>query len=450
MAKSAGQVEGVLFADVNFASGTLLIEHEAGSSPLAAVEAVVRASGHGIEPLERGRRAPQAPEDAGVEAWLARHRFELAAAAGGVLMALAWLVRLAAAPEWASAALYAAAAAASGTVTVRRALVSLRARVLDMNVLMTVAALGAMAIGEWSEAAMVVFLFAVGGMLESRALERTRSSIRDLMDLAPPTARVLRGGEAEEVVAADVAVGERVQVRPGDRVPLDGVVREGASAVDESPVTGESVPADKAPGDTVFAGTLNTNGLLEVEVTAEAEDTTLARIVHMVEEAQASRAPVQTLVERFTRWYTPAVVCSAALLAVVPPVLARAVGADWGGAETWFYRALVLLVVSCPCALVVSTPVAIVSAIGRATRDGVLVKGGAHLERAAQARAIAFDKTGTLTYGCPEVADVVALAGSPAPDVLETAAALEVHSAHPLARAVMRAASSTIFGLRVQ
>jgi len=336
-------------------------------------------------------------------------------------------------------AAYAAAVLTGGWLVFRRALVSVRARSLDMNVLMTIAVIGAAFIGEWAEGAMVVFLFSLGGLLESRALERTRRSIRDLMDLSPAVARVLEDGVEREVPAFEVGVGDVVVVRPGERIALDGHVVEGASAVDESPITGESVPVEKSTGDVVFAGSLNTTGRLEVRVSAPAEDSTLARIIFMVEEAQATRAPSQQLVDRFSRIYTPAVVALAVALAIVPPSAGALLGFEWGSWGEWFYRALVVLVVSCPCALVISTPVSIVSAITRATRDGVLVKGGAHLESAARVRVVAFDKTGTLTWGRPEVTDAIALDGGDAARVLAVAAAIEAHSNHPIARAVVRA-----------
>jgi Cd2+/Zn2+-exporting ATPase len=246
------------------------------------------------------------------------------------------------------------------------------------------------------------------------------------------------------VPLAEAVVGDRALVRPGERIPLDGVIRSGASALDESPITGESVPADKGPSDTVYAGSLNTSGLLEVEVTALVADSTLARVVFLVEEAQASRAPVQRLVDRFTRWYTPVVIGFAVVVAFGVPAAAAVLGttAQWGGLREWFYRGLVLLVVSCPCALVISTPVAIVSAITRASRDGVLVKGGAVIEAAARVAVVAFDKTGTLTEGRPAVVAVRTVAEGDATRVLALAAALESGSNHPVARAVVTAAEA--------
>jgi Cd2+/Zn2+-exporting ATPase len=370
-------------------------------------------------------------------------RTEMAVALGAALILLAWALGWFVPQAWVARAVYALAILASGTVTWRRALVSLRARTVDMNVLMSVAVVGAVAIGHWSEAASVIWLFALGGLLESRALARTRRSIRDLMDLAPPKALVRRGEEVVEVTPADVGLAERLVVRPGSRIALDGTVTSGVSAVDESPITGESIPVEKRAGDVVFAGSLNTTGLIEVAVTARADDTTLAHIVYLVEEAQASRAPSQQLVDRFTRWYTPAVVAMSAAVAVIPPLAQPMLGVDLGSFHEWLYRGLVVLVVACPCALVISTPVAIVSAISRAARDGVLVKGGAFIELIGRVRAFAFDKTGTLTRGTPEVAEVVMLEGTDRDQVLGIGGALEANSTHPLSRALVRAGART-------
>ena len=309
-------------------------------------------------------------------------------------------------------------------------------RALDMNFLMSVATVGALLIGEWEEAGSVMFLFAVAQLLETYSMDRARNAIKALMDLSPAEATVLRGGREVRVPVDRVEVGETVVVRPGQKVPVDGEVLVGASSVNQAPITGESIPVEKESGAEVFAGTINGEGALEVRSTKPAADTTLARIIHSVEEAQASRAPSQTFVDRFARVYTPVVVGSAVLLAILPPLLG--LGA-WG---EWFYRALVLLVVACPCALVISTPVTVVSALAGAARRGILIKGGLHLENAGRARAIALDKTGTLTQGEPTVAEVVALNGTNPAAVLALAAAAEARSEHPLARAVLRYAEA--------
>ncbi len=319
--------------------------------------------------------------------------------------------------------------------TTRRAVASARGLVLDINVLMLVAVLGAIVIGEWFEAATVVFLFALAQLLESRSMERARGAIQALMELTPVEARVRRAGGERRVGVDEVHVGEVVAVQPGEKIPLDGRVITGESYVNQAPVTGESRPVEKRPGVDVFAGTINGRGALEVEVTHLSRDTTFARIIHLVERAQARRAPTQTLIDRFARYYTPAVLILAGLLAVVPPFLS---GEPF---TTWFYRALVLLVISCPCALVISTPVSIVSALAAAARRGVLIKGGAHLERAGAVRCVAFDKTGTLTKGFLTVREIVPLDGVSSSSILSIAASLESRSEHPVAEAIVRHAA---------
>jgi Cd2+/Zn2+-exporting ATPase len=327
-----------------------------------------------------------------------------------------------------------------GIYTARRAWTSIQSRVLDINVLMMVAVTGAIALGEWSEAASVVVLFGLAQVLESRAMDRARGAIRSLMDLAPADALVVRDGSPVRVSVDAVRAGDRVIVRPGEKIPLDGRVHAGQSHVNQAPVTGESLPVDKGPGDDVFAGTINGRGALEIEVTRLRRDSTLARIIHLVEEAQSQRAPSQAFVDRFARIYTPAVLVLAALIAVVPPLLAG------GGWAIWIYRSLVLLVISCPCALVISTPVSIVSALAAAARKGVLIKGGARLERLAAVRCVAFDKTGTLTSGRLQVADVVPLNGAAPRQILSLAASLESHSEHPIGDAIVARAAAE--GLR--
>jgi Cd2+/Zn2+-exporting ATPase len=320
--------------------------------------------------------------------------------------------------------------------TLRRAWHAVRLRSLDINVLMLIAVAGAMLLGEWSEAASVVFLFGVARALEARTLEKARTAVRAVMDLAPADALV-RDDAGERRIAVDlIAPGAIIVVKPGEKLPLDGEVLAGASCVNQAPVTGESLPVDKGPGDEVFAGSINGRGALDVRVTRHRRDSTLARIIHLVEQAQAQRAPSQTFVERFARVYTPAVIVLALAVAVVPPLLG--IGA-WA---VWIYRALVLLVVSCPCALVISTPVSIVAALAGAARKGVLIKGGAHLERAGSVRCVAFDKTGTLTRGTPAVVDVVALNGMPEHAIVALAASVEQRSEHPIARAIVQYAEA--------
>jgi Cd2+/Zn2+-exporting ATPase len=327
-----------------------------------------------------------------------------------------------------------------GVFTAQRALLSMGSGILDIYVLMVVAVIGAMALGEWSEAASVVFLFSLAQLLESRAMDRARGAIRALMDLAPAEAIVRRNGGDVRVPVDDVIAGDTIVVRPGEKVPLDGRVFAGDSYVNQAPVTGESLPVEKGPGDEVFAGTINGRGALDVLVTRLRRDSTLARIIHLVERAQAQRAPSQAFVDRFARVYTPVVLVLAFVIALGPPLLA---GASW---STWFYRSLVLLVISCPCALVISTPVSIVSALAAGARKGVLIKGGAHLEKMATIRCVAFDKTGTLTHGRLRVVDVLPVAGAKPSEVLQFAASLEMRSEHPIGQAIVAHAASVGIG----
>jgi Cd2+/Zn2+-exporting ATPase len=337
--------------------------------------------------------------------------------------------------------LLAVSIALSGIPTTRRAIASLRARHLDIHVLMIVAVAGAIVLGEWTEAASVVFLFALAQLLEAGAMERARGAIRALMELAPVDALVRRRGRQERVAIDDVLVGDIVLVGPGEKIPVDGRVVDGTSHVNQAPVTGESLPAEKRPGDEVFAGTINGRGALDVEVLRLRRDSTLARIIHLVESAQTQRAPSQAFVDRFARIYTPIVLTLAVLVAVVPPLMFQAQATDW------FYRALVLLVISCPCALVISTPVSIVSSLAAAARKGVLIKGGMHLEKLARVSCVAFDKTGTLSKGRLHVESVAPLNGASAASVLSLAAALESRSEHPVGRAIVEKAASLGLGV---
>jgi Cd2+/Zn2+-exporting ATPase len=334
--------------------------------------------------------------------------------------------------------LYAAAAVAGSWFILPKAWAAARRVRPDMNLLMTVAVIGAMAVGEWLEAATVAFLFSLSLLLESWSVGRARRAIKSLLDVTPPTARYLcpRDGDVRERPVGQIDVGVTVLVRPGERLPLDGVVTQGSTAVNQAPITGESVPVRKGPGDEVWAGTINETGAIEFRVTRAAEDTALSRIIRMVEEAQSRRAPSEQWVEKFARVYTPAMMLLAVLVALVPPLL---FGGAWGA---WFYEALVLLVIACPCALAISTPVSIVSALSAAARAGVLVKGGAFLEAAASLKVVALDKTGTVTRGHPDVQTIVPLNGHTERELLERAAALETHSDHPLAQAILRYAES--------
>lgn len=319
---------------------------------------------------------------------------------------------------------------------------ALRALSPDMNFLMTVAVIGAAAIGEWGEAATIIFLFALAQLLESHSIDRARKALRSLMALSPQEALVRRNGEEASLPLEEIQIGETIIIRPSERIPLDGVVVGGYSEVNQAPITGESVPVEKFPGCDVFAGTINREGALEVRVTHGVKDTTLARIIHMVEECEAQKAPYQSFVDRFARIYTPTVIALAFLVAIIPPYILQV------PFTPWFYKGLVLLVISCPCALVIATPVSLLSGITCAARNGVLIKGGIHLEEAGHIRVIAFDKTGTLTKGAPEVIDIIPLDSLSHDELLQIAASIESRSEHHLAGAILRRARED--GLKLQ
>ena len=352
----------------------------------------------------------------------------------GLLLAVAALVKLLASEQIALWAFVAACLIGVAPVA-RRAFAALRAGIpFTIEGLMTIAAIGALFIGAAEEAAVVVFLFAVGEVLEGVAADRARASIRALAGLVPKTALVEENGVTREVDAASLEIGQLVLVRPGDRIPADGTIAEGTSGIDESPVTGESMPKTKGPGDTVFAGSINAEAALRITVTRAAEDNTISRIIALVEEAETARAPTERFIDRFSRYYMPAITGLAVLVAVVPPLL---FGQVW---DTWIYRGLALLLIGCPCALVISVPASIASALSAGAKRGILMKGGSVIEAVARVTQVAFDKTGTLTTGRPAVTDVVVLDGSEA-DLLAVAAGVEAGSSHPLAEAILRRAA---------
>ena len=363
-------------------------------------------------------------------------RWKLMLASGGFLVAAALLGS--AGMARAALPLYLAGVAAGIVYPLRRAVTAAKSRILDINVLMVIAVAGALALGDWPEATSVVFLFAVAQWLEVRTMERARQAIRALIDLTPREALVRRNGREERMPVDAIAPGDEIVIRPGEKVPLDGLVVAGRSDVNEAPLTGESRPIDKAPGDEVFAGTINGRGAMDVRVLRLGRDSRLARIIHLVETAQARRAPVQSFVDRFARIYTPIVLTLAVFIALAPPLLTGA------AVTTWVYRALVLLVIACPCALVISTPVSIAAALSIAARHGVLIKGGAFLERLAAIRVVAFDKTGTLTKGELNVTDVAVVGRAVALDAIRLAAAVETRSAHPVAAAITRHAQALL------
>jgi len=424
---------GVEQAQVDFALARLRLTPRPGAEVGPAVEQVARQMGYSLRGRDTTERAGAGPDR---RDWLWRHRRDLSMAGAGLLILAGVVLRLLGLPEAAVGGAFVAAILVGGFYVARAGWAALRtARSLDMNALMTIAAVGAIFVGESAEGAVAMFLFALGNSLENYSMDRARNAIRGLMDLSPRRATVIYGDREEDVPVGELRVGDRILVRPGERIPMDGLVLDGESAVDQAPITGESVPLHKAPDDEVFAGTINGQGALVVRVTRLADDTTIARIIKMVEEAQAQKAPSQRFVDRFARIYTPAVIAVAAGIALVPPL------AGWLLAR--------VLVIACPCALVISTPVTIVSAIASAARSGVLIKGGAHLEALGTLKVIALDKTGTLTAGRPEVVEVrcvdhpPGLAWSDCADCRRTlaqAAAVERRSEHPLAQAVVRAA----------
>ncbi len=302
---------------------------------------------------------------------------------------------------------------------------------LDMNVLMSVAVIGAACINEWQEAATVVFLFSLSELLESLSVTRARRAIQSLLELSPDTALIINGNELKEVAVEEIKIGDIIAVKSGTRIALDGEIIKGSSTVNQAPITGESMPVEKKIGDTVFAGTINNEGSLEIKVTKIYSETTLSRIIHLVEEAQSQKAPTQQFIDKFARYYTPTVFVVALLVWFIPTLM---LGMDW---STWTYRALVLLVIACPCALVISTPVSIVSGLTAMAKRGVLIKGGAYLEAIGKLKALAVDKTGTITEGKPKVVEVIPFSSKSITEILSIAAAIDLHSEHPLAQAVM-------------
>lgn len=343
--------------------------------------------------------------------------------------------------NWLSIALFLSAIIIGGFSLMKEGLTNLFKLEFDMSTLMTIAVIGAALIGDWAEGAVVVFLFSVSEALESYSIDKARNSITSLIEIAPTTATVLRDNNEFEVDVEDLRIHDVILIKPGQKIAMDGEVIQGDSSVNQAAITGESVPVHKVLGDEVFAGTLNEEGAMHVRVTKLAEDTTIAKIIHLVEEAQAEKAPTQQFVDRFARFYTPAILLISLLIMIIPPLL---MGGLWG---EWFYKGLVVLVVGCPCALVISTPIAIVTAIGNAARNGVLIKGGIHLEETGQIKVVAFDKTGTLTEGRPEVTDVVTVSSLTEDQIVQKAASIEKFSQHPLASSIMRAAQKLPLGL---
>jgi len=419
--KKVSGLPGVAEVRMNFGAAKMTVRH---SAKIEEILNVVKEANYGIR-LEGGQAGKAQTEGF-------KNKKLLLTALSGVLLGAGFTLSLFKVPDNLVISLYLAAMLTGGFYTARSAFSSLKSLSMDMNFLMTVAVAGAAAIGEWAEGATVVSFFALGNTLQSYTMEKTRNSIRALMDLSPKEAMVRRNGEELSLPAEEIAVNDVMIIKPGERIAMDGIVSAGRTDINQAPITGESMPVVKKPGDQVYAGTINGQGSVEVKVTKLVEDTTLARIISLVEEAQAQKAPSQQFVDVFAKYYTPAVIAGAVLVAAVPWL------AFSQPFQPWFERALILLLIACPCALVISTPVSIVAAIGSAAKRGVLIKGGAYLEETGALKVVAFDKTGTLTEGRPELTDVIATPGNRPERVVEIAAAIESRSQHPLAGAVLR------------
>ena len=404
------------------------------------VLACVRSCGQDLELTDEERAALEAERP-----WYVEHREQLLMGASGVLLALGLIVELLLRRMPLAVPLYVLAALAGLVFIAPMAWASLRRRTTDMNVLMGIAVVGGLIMGflgdteVFRDAAIVIFLDQVGEWLEGWSMRKTSGSIRELMDLTPDMAHLVDAqGYATDVDVKSVEEGQRIRILPGERVPLDGIILSGSSSFNEAPVTGESIPQDKGVGQEVYAGSLNANAVVDIEVTADEDCTTIARIISLVQGAQAEKAPYEGFVDRFAAAYTPIVVCGALVVGIVVPlVIGLASGFSSSLWHDWVYRALSLLVVACPCALVISTPVSFVSALTRAAKNGVLVKGGAYFDLATKVTSVAFDKTGTLTTGRPQVSEVACFNGATERDVLQIARTLEESSTHPLARAVV-------------
>lgn len=420
--KKLGEAHGIEEFKFNLLSRTLTVRH---SRTVESIIAALRDIGFKAT-VNAGLGEP--------ESFWQRRSYLLFTLAAGILLIAGIIAGFAGAPSEAVIPLFLCSIIAGGWRIAVKGFKAGKNLALDMNFLMTIATLGAMMIGKWEEGAAVMVLFSFSQLLERYSMERSRKAIRALLTLSPPMATVRRESFEHEVRVEEVAAGERIVIKPGARIPLDGTVEAGESTVNQAPITGEALPIRKQAGDEIFAGSLNERGTLEVRVTKTFRDTTLARIVRMVEEAQTERAPVQTFTDRFAHYYTPAIIALAVAVAVMIPLMFHQ---PFG---VWFYRSLVLLVIACPCALVISTPVTIVSGLANAARCGVLLKGGRHLEEIGQVRAVAFDKTGTLTEGAPRVTDVIPLNSLSKSQVIQLTAAVEARSEHHLAGAILKKA----------
>ena len=417
-----GKMSGVHTLEFNLLSRVLGVWHELADEQV--LRTAISELGFSAQPLDKNEPLASTAVTPNKPWW--------PLALAGVAALAAELLHLTEiAPQWGVAGVALLAILLCGLSTYKKGWVALKNRNLNINALMSIAVTGAVLIGQWPEAAMVMFLFALAELIEAKSLDRARQAIHGLLALTPEQATVLQpDGRWLAVLTSQVSIGSQVRVRPGERISLDGVVSAGQSAVNQAPITGESLPVDKRPGDSLFAGTINQDGELHYQVSAAADNSTLARIIHAVEQAQGTRAPTQRFVDQFSRIYTPAVFALALTVAILPPLL------DGAWLE-WAYRALVLLVIACPCALVISTPVTIVSGLAAAARRGILVKGGVYLELGHQLRALALDKTGTLTHGRPVQTDYLLLPGAIG-DPAQLAASLAQRSDHPVSQAIAR------------
>jgi Cd2+/Zn2+-exporting ATPase len=474
--KGVGQLDDVEACEINFATAKMRVSAKGEELDENQIRRKIKNMGYGV--TEAGQR-PEIVSGWKLAADLVRRPRNTLTLLAILFVGLAFLAGWLQLPNALEVGLFTLGGLLGLYFPARSGWVALRSgQGLDMNVLMTLAAVGAFIIGEYGEAATVIVLFSLGEALEGFTMERARDSIRQLMLLAPAEATLLQGcvdcdphkgqplpddsgvyesglcpwcGQHEQVVPVEALdIGDLILVKPGERIPMDGVVRAGHSAVNQAPITGESVPVEKEAGDEVFAGTINGEGALEIEITRLAEDNTLSRLIHLVEEAQAQKTPAQRFVDRFARVYTPAVVVGAVLIAAVPPLFFGQPFLDPATGHGWLYRSLTMLVIACPCALVIATPVTVVSAISTLARRGVLVKGGLHLEKLGRIEVMAFDKTGTLTHGRPQVTEMLCTDEAcrqqadedcdPCDQMLALAAAVERRSNHPLAGAIVRAA----------
>jgi len=420
---SLKRIDGVLDVKASYTAQKIFVEFDSKTTNLKAIERRINDLGY-LVPKEGARR------------WYLENRSLIFSLSAGLALLIGWSgEQFFSFPGELSLVFYLAAYLLAGWDTAIHAWHALKARTFDTDLLMIAAALGAAFLGEYTEGALLLFLFSLSHTLEDRILDRARGAIRGLADLAPKTALIQRGGTQIEIPVEELALGDVVVVRPGTRIPVDGRLISGASSVNQAPVTGESIPVDKTVADKVYAGSLNGEGALEVQVTRLAKDSTLARVSQLVEQAQAGKSPTQLLTDRFMRWFVPAVLIAALLLILIPPLF----GIPFNES---FIRAMVLLVAASPCALALGTPAAIMAGVAQAARNGVLVKGGVYLENLGRLKAMAFDKTGTITKGELQLTDILSTDSVNETELLALAAAIEQRSAHPIAKAIVREAEN--------